>query len=250
MICNHLSSLLGLTCHPLNDDGSVAMIETPFQFEDGDAIPVFVEHIGQQVRFFDDGAVFMHFMGRGVSLSNANQTRFIKTAAEAHGAAFNADGEVEVFSDAQDAPAAFARYLAAMMAVVRWEKDHTGASTDAALFVDEVAQCLAAWRKDVEITRNPVVTGITGKEYTLHFDIAGTYVLAIGTSAAAAYSALHKLVDIRSLPANAGLKTLVVLDDRHDAEAARREGLVLSGASPVMDMTALQRQAGMSMTMQ
>ena len=55
---------------------------------------------------------------------------------------------------------------------------------------------------------------------------------------------------IRSLPANAALKTLVVLDDRHDAEAARRDGLVWNGASPVMDMTTLQRQAGMSMTIQ
>jgi Domain of unknown function DUF1828 len=132
MICNQISNLLGLKCHPLNDDGTLAMIETPLQFDDGDFVPVFVERTGQQVRFFDDGVVFMHFLGRGVSFSKADQKRLIMAAVAAHGAAFNADSEVELSSDVQDAPAALARYLGAMMAVVRWEHDHSCALTKSA----------------------------------------------------------------------------------------------------------------------
>lgn len=250
MICTQLTSLLGLACHPLDDAGNVAMIETPFCFNDGDAMPVFVEHAGEQVRFFDDGAVFLHFRSRGISLSSATHTRFIKTAAQAHGASFTDNGEVEIWSRTDAASEGFARYLATLMDLARWEIEHTGISSDAELFVEEVAHCLAAWKKGVNLRRNPSVTGITGRVYTLDFDLDGTMVLAVGSHHSATSSALHKLVDIHSLPANAKLKTLVVLDNRQDEQAARRESMVLNGASPVMDMTVLQERAGMNSTMQ
>jgi hypothetical protein len=41
-----------------------------------------------------------------------------------------------------------------------------------------------------------------------------------------------------------------LLDNRQDEQAAKRESMVLNGASPVMDMTVLQQHAGMSLTMQ
>jgi len=248
MICKQLTSLLGLACHPLDDAGNVAMIETPFCFSDGDAMPVFVEHTGQQVRFFDDGAVFMHFRSRGVTLSSAAHTRFIKIAAQAHGATFTKEGEVEVWSQADAASRGFARYIATLMDLAHWERDHAGISTDGALFVEEVAHCLAAWKRGGSITRNPLVTGITGKVYTLDFDLDGTIVLAVGAHHSATSAALHKLVDIRALPANARLNTLVVLDNRMDEQAARRESMVLNGVSPVIEMTVLQQHAGMSLT--
>ena len=48
MICTNIFNLTGIRCHPLNDDGSIAMISTPFTFEDGDPIPVYIERIGIQ----------------------------------------------------------------------------------------------------------------------------------------------------------------------------------------------------------
>ncbi len=249
MICTQLTLLLGLACHPLDDAGNVVMIETPFCFNDGDAMPVFVEHAGEQIRFFDDGAVFLHFRSRGVTLSSATHTRFIKTAAQAHGASFTDEGEIEVWSRADTASEGFARYIATLMDLARWESEHTGISTDDSLFVEEVAHCLAAWKKGANITRNPQVTGITGKVYALDFDLDGTLVLAVGSHHSATSAALHKLVDIRNLPVNAKLNTLVVLDNRHDEQAAKRESMVLSGASPVIDMTTLQQRAGVRLTL-
>ena len=38
MICQQLTVLLGMACHPLDDAGSVALIETPFRFADGDSL--------------------------------------------------------------------------------------------------------------------------------------------------------------------------------------------------------------------
>ena len=77
MICHQFSSLLGFECHPLSEDGSVAAISSPFTFEDGDSLPLFVESVNGQVRFFDDGATLMHFIGRGVRIENKRNATFL-----------------------------------------------------------------------------------------------------------------------------------------------------------------------------
>ena len=96
MICSTLSGLIGFTCQPLNDDGSVAMIDTPFAFPDGDGIPVFVEKPQGRTRFFDDGATIMHLLGRGVVLDDHRKTRLMKDLAEPNGVALTDMGELEI----------------------------------------------------------------------------------------------------------------------------------------------------------
>lgn len=243
MICQQLSLLLGLACHPLNDDGSVVIVETPFKFDDGDHISVYVESVGNQFRFFDDGATFMHFVGLGLSLQSAHQTRFLKTVAEAYGGSFNSDGEIELWAKESESAEAFARYITAMLSVVRWERERKSVDHDIDLFVEEVALYLAAW-KGTDVIRRPKVQGITGREYEFDFDVAGLFVLAVSTHHQSTSAALHKLVDVKGLPSNAGLKTLVVIDDRADQKTAKNESMVLSSVSGVIGMEQLQRNAG------
>lgn len=244
MICQQLTVLLGMACHPLDDAGSVALIETPFRFADGDSLPVLVEHVGQSLRFFDDGGALMHFLGRGIKMDSANQTRFLRQAALAHGAAFTDQGELEIWATEATASSAFAKYMEALLALVHWEREHSGVSQDAELFVEEVALCLAAWKGVQSVERKPKVTGITGRVYELDFDVDGTKVLAISAHHQSASSALHKLVDIRGLPSNHLLDALVVIDDRADPEAAKSESIVLGSVGRVMGMQQLQTNAG------
>lgn len=75
-------------------------------------------------------------------------------------------------------------------------------------------------------------------------------VAAVGMHHAAVSALIHKLIDIKANPENAHRKTLVVLDNRRDKESSRRESLVISGISDVIEMTRLQRQAGMTTTLQ
>lgn len=66
MNCAAITEITGCECYPLNEDDTVALIETPFKFEDGDDIPAYVEFGQGFVRFFDDGEVYDHFDGRGL----------------------------------------------------------------------------------------------------------------------------------------------------------------------------------------
>jgi len=245
MICQQLPSLLGLACHPLDEAGNLALIETPFRFADGAPMRVFAEHVGKRLRFFDDGTTFMHFRARGLRLETGSHTRFLQASASQHGGSFNDDGEIEVWAEGDDTPTAFARYIGVMLSLLQWEREHTSVSHDAEQFVEEVAMCLTAWKGAEHVKRKPRVSGLTGRSYDFDFDLDGTLVLAISAHPNSASSALHKLVDVRGLPANMGRESLVVIDDRTEPEAARAETMVLSAVGPVMGMVQLQKNAGL-----
>lgn len=122
-----LSTIIGHDCHVIADDGSLAMIDTPFTFDDGDAIAAYAEFGPDFVRFFDAGDVFDHFDGLGISMDDDGDTKFLSDIAESHGLSFTDDGEVEIRSAPGQACAAFAQYMAAMFAFVKWKKSRVDA---------------------------------------------------------------------------------------------------------------------------
>lgn len=246
MICSKISEMIGFECHPLSDDGSVAMIDTPFVFADGDGIPVFVERLENHVRFFDDGNVILHFRGRGVTLDDHRHTRFLKNLSEPNGVQLNDMGELEIWARADEAPAAFARYMSTLLAVCAWEVNQTGAYTDTSLFLDEVTMCLRAWKPSASIEEGMDYTGVSGQVYRMDLQFDGRAVLAIGTHPATVSTTARKLLDISAATDNAKLDVLVVIDDRHDPDLAKREGLVLESVSSVLMMTRLEKNANTS----
>lgn len=244
MICDQIQELLGMTCYPLNDSGSIAMIATPFTFEDGDGLPVYVEKVGGQVRFFDDGGVILHFKGRGISLDNGRRTRFIRNIASENGAILNDDGEVEVWASSEAAASGFARYISTLIGLVDWEKAQKRINGDASLLIEEVAICLQAWKSNADIVRDKTYQGISGYTYTLDFSVEGEAVIAIKPHPNSVSSALKKMIDIISAPVNQGLKMNVVIDDRQQPTEARSEGAVLNAVADVLMMTKLEKLAG------
>jgi hypothetical protein len=243
MICSSISEMIGFQCHPLTDDGSVAMIDTPFAFSDGDEIPVYVEKRAHQVRFFDDGGTILHLLGRGVSLDDHRKTRFIKNLAGPHGVSLTDLGELEILARQEDAPKAFAKYLAAMLALSSWEADQSGVSTDTSLYLDEVAIYLRAWKSEAAFSDGQEYIGVSGHVYKMDFQFDGRAVLAIGTHPATVSSTAKKLLDIRAATQNDDLRILLIVDDRRDADAAKSDGLIFDSLSNVMMMTQLQRNA-------
>ncbi|TFW17257.1 DUF1828 domain-containing protein [Duganella callida] len=244
MVCNRISELLGLICHPLTDDGSVAMIESPFKYPDGDGVPIFVEKLGPQLRFFDDGGALLHLMGRGLSMDDNRKTKFVKTIAEQYQVSLSDLGELEIWSSEEAAPAAFANYISTMLALAKWEADQVGVSTDISLLLDEVAIYLQAWRPTARISAGPEYTGISGHIYRLDFSIDSDAVIAITPHHTSVGAAAKKLLDIRAVPAYRELKVIVIMDDRREPDAAHREGRVLDSVGNVMMMTSLERRAG------
>lgn len=246
MICSQISKLIGVSCYPLSEDGTVAYIDTSFVFEDGSSVPVFVEKVGDQLRFFDDGETILHLRGRGLALEDNRKTKFLRRLASMSQVALNEMGELEIWALVNDAPKAFARYMAAMLAVARWEADQIGVATDLSLMVSEVAMCLRAIKPEAEIIEEPEYVGISGHKYKLDFKFEGNAVIATSPHPNAVSSAAKKLLDIRAAAENQGIKIIVVLDDRHDPEAAKREGLILDSVANVWMMRRLEKQAGVS----
>lgn len=123
MNCALISKSIGYSCHSLTDDGDVAMIDTPFKFADGDDIPAYVELGSDFVRFFDDGDVFFHFLGRGIRVDDESGTLFLSEIAASNGVVFSEGGNVQIQTSPDAAAAAFDKYLAAILAFVNWERE-------------------------------------------------------------------------------------------------------------------------------
>jgi hypothetical protein len=133
-----------------------------------------------------------------------------------------------------------------MMSLAKWESEQVGVSTDISLFLDEVALCLRAWRPNANISYGPEYTGISGHVYKLDFSVDNEVVIAITPHHASVGSAAKKLLDIRGVRAYEHLTVIVVMDDRHEPESAKREGRVLDSVGNVMMMSALERQASLN----
>ncbi len=246
MICQQLTTLLGYQCHLLNDDGSAALFETSFTFQDGDSLPVYVQQIAGQVRFFDAGETLIHLMGRGVDLSASGKTKFLKSIAEKNGVALNTSGEIEVFESENNASLGFAKYLSAMLNVVRWESDQQGISTSIDLFIDEVSMCFKAAYPNQIQSQSPEYVGISGHTYKFDFIHGDSAVLAVTPHHASISSAIKKLVDLNQVSGNNSLKTLIVIEDRLEPNAANNETKVLTAISNVLPMTKLEQLANVS----
>lgn len=246
MICSKLAEVIGMSCQSLSDDGNIAIIGTPFQFDDGGHIPVFVESDGRTLRFFDDGGVLLHLLGRGMQLDNHRKTRFLKGLTEPHGVLLNKLGELEIKVPEEQAAAAFASYISSMLAIVRWEREQEGVATDLSLLLDEVALCLRAWKQNARFEEQPTYTGISGHIYKLDFKLDDDAVLAIAPHPTTLNAAAKKLLDIRGSEENANLRIIVVIDDRRDGEAARREGRIFDALGNVLMMSRLEKNAGLA----
>lgn len=243
MICSDLSLLLGFSCHSLNDDGSIALIDTPFKFEDGDYLPVFVEKVGDNIRFFDDNEVVFHFLGRGLGDINGNlRTRFIKGAIAPYGLSLNDANVIEIWANQAQSKAAFAKYMSGLLAVVGWEHDNKGVGIDSSYFVEEVALCLSAWKQGHSINTSPSFMGMSKTEHKLDFEVDGEAIIAIRPHPYSVGNALRKMVDIAGLSPD--MKFRIIIDDRHDAEAAKTQGIILSSMATIMPMNRLIEASG------
>lgn len=243
MISTALLYSIGLHCQPVAEGDSVAIVYTPFQFADGDGIHFYVEQVGSSFRFFDGGETMLHFAGRGVSIANGNDTRFLRTAAKAHGAVFNKDGEIETV--AKSAAEGFAAYMQTMHDIVKWEKENENARVDMSLYVEDVVMLLKAANPSAIVKPGGELLGISGHSHKFDAYIDNTPVLAVGVHAASISSALKKLVDCGARK-HERLKSLVVLDDRQDPAEAESQARVLAIASDVTMFSDLARNTSMA----
>ena len=144
MICDNIAHSLGFSCSVINDDGTVAYVSTPFKFADGDPVPVYMQVVGQRIRFFDDGEVLLHFKGRGLSLLDRRQVRFVVRSAERHGTTYSDEWVLEAIGNTAEAQDVFRRYMSALLDICTWEIENEGTDEDAELLVEEAVMAIRA----------------------------------------------------------------------------------------------------------
>lgn len=243
MICAELTRTIGIKCQPAALDGSVFTLIHPFVLPDGAPLPIYVEKLGQKIRFFDDGEVLFYLMGRGLRLHDQRNLKFVRALAEPSGAELTADGELELWGSDSDAAESFARYVEALHALVRWVREQDGIATESCVFLDEVALCLRAWKPAAQILAGPELTGVSGYRYRVDFRMNDQLVLAIAPHSAKVSSTIKKILDIRSSTENHDARFMVVVDDRLQSDAAQREGKILDAVANVLMMTRLEHNS-------
>jgi hypothetical protein len=118
---SNLADLIGVRCMPVDDIGTLAVADIAIEFADKDPVFVYVEKVGQKIRFSDEGDVVSHMLGRGVDLDDRSDATFITCLTEPEGVTLNEQGDLEIWADPLKAQATFLRFVAAMLAVVAWE---------------------------------------------------------------------------------------------------------------------------------
>lgn len=230
MICQNLLNLTGFACQPINEQGTLARISTPFCFADGDPVPVYIQSFeGDVHRFFDDGQTILHFMGRGMKFDSGHQFRFLSNLAQKHGAFLNSNGVIEILSKDATPADAFARYISCLVSIIHWEEEHQGIDADGSAFATMVAHALMEMHPGLELQARPSYLGSSGKKHELDFKLDGTGYVAVKPSQQSAAPALYKLVDITNRQSNAAENLIVVIDDRFDKPAAKSTQQIFRG---------------------
>lgn len=239
MICNYLHNLTGFVCHPIDEQGTLAQIHTPFRFADGDPLPVYVQSFQKNVvRFFDDGQIILHFLGRGMDLSSGNKIRFLKNIAQKFGADISKEGILEITSQESNPSDAFAKYIACLHSVASWESEHQNINANGAAFVEEVIYTLQNLYPAQTIDTKPKFLGSSGKRHEIDFSIGNMGYFAIKPSQQSAAPALYKLIDITNRLDNESKNFTVIIDDRFDKSAAKNTKQVFrSVADDVIDFS-------------
>lgn len=244
MICDHLANLLGMNCMPLDEAGTVALIETPFRFDDGDVVQIFVQATADEVRFFDDGTTAWHMVGRGLDVSDGRRHgRVLQGIATDHGLVLTDRLCLEARGSVAAAPEYFARFVAAMLATASWEREHRDTDVDTAILLDDVASLLIKTSPEVELQRAVAMEGVSKQQHTMDFVQGNSVILAVRPQSRSVAAAIRRLIDVKNAPANAELQYRVIMDDRLDPAGALREGSIISAVAQVTNFRSLERAA-------
>ena len=227
----------------MDEAGDIVLVETPLRFEDGDPLQIFAQVSGGRVRFFDDGSIVWHFLGRGLNLSDDRRSAFMRKIAAAHGTYVSDDLDFELHGEFAQAPRLFAKFLELCFAFVAWEREHIDADVEAASLLDEVAALLTRESPNLELRRDVPMRGVSKQQHKVDFVIGNEVVFAIKPRPNSVSAAIRKILDVKNDLANEGLTYRVVIDDRLNPEAAFEEGSIVSAVARVSTVRSLEAAA-------
>lgn len=248
MNCDQFTDIVGMRCAPIGD--AIEVI-TPFTFSDGDGIELFVQSIGTQLLFFDDGFTLHHLHNVGISVG-FNQKRWqpLKTIAKNYGVTLSDNGVFETLCPASNPSEGFARMVSTLLGIANWEREQAGVSFDSAWLVEEVALYLKAWRPASTLIEKPTAQGFSGRLLTFDFELDGKFIDAIQPHSASTGAELRKVVDLSSNKTYFNKEVLVVVEDRVNPARAKQEMEIIGRVASAWPMSSLIKASGANLMAQ
>lgn len=225
MNCTELPALLGYHCAAKHTDGAGSVLEVaaPFSFHDGRPVVFYAFEEGDRLVLSDEGLTLFHLANSGIPFLDKRRWRPVKERVERHGAQVSEDGSIETIALRQDAPLAFARFIAAMLSIIEWERDNIGMPVETAWLADETELYLRAWKPAAALERNREVSGITGRPYRFDFFLDGEFIDVLQPQPSAVGGVLRKVADVARAPGMEAMGIRVIVDDRRNPERAKQE---------------------------
>jgi hypothetical protein len=118
---SNLANMFGNSYQVFDDDENLVSVGTSLEFWDDDPFALYVEQVGSRIRIFDDGLVVTHMLGSGLEYFNENLMQSIANIAKPEGVLLNDDEDFEIWAEASEISDAFAHYMSAMVALLKWE---------------------------------------------------------------------------------------------------------------------------------
>lgn len=243
-ICERINELTAWPCHTVKSmhGESIIMLAPPVSFWDGSIVPVYIFNHGGQIEITDDGGIMHHLTVSGFNLGEDKRRRKgLKNAIASWNADF--DCELQVWCRPEDLAGGLQRYLAAMFAVAKWEKDNAGKSVDDEHLITEVELYLRALHPSSFVVKNAEIVGISGRANKFPLRLDHTYYDAVSSHPASSAAVIKKLFDVRSVPNNRDKAMTVVVDDRGDKKQVREDIQVFSQLAHVDRFLDLQARA-------
>jgi hypothetical protein len=243
MICQHLNALAGIECMPLDEAGDVACIFLPIRHTDGDAMHVYVERLGNMVKFSDGGDIALHFSGRGLQLDNPRKRLFMKNAASPSGVTLTHDNVLEMIVPEEQSSEGFSAMLSTFVRLRDWESNNIFIEEEESTLAAEVEYLLRRLNPLAVIERSPTYVGITKHVYQLDLSVDGRPVVAVSSHHQAIAAAIKKLLDIKSNPDLHSLDLMIIFDDRQAKQSAIEDSTLLETVGAVTYISLLEARA-------
>lgn len=150
---------LGIGMHrvPTRDGSVVYRVEMPFLIGHEFPIEIFVQRIGDHLRFFDEGFNLHSLLAYGISFDNETRWRSLNNLFNEQGITLHSNGLVELFAPFDQARPAFATFSLALCRLNDWIEDSLKKSRSKEEMVKKAALAFMKLYPEKKIKYNPYV---------------------------------------------------------------------------------------------
>jgi len=241
MNCQSIAKQLAFECTPLRGIHGEDMFElgTPFSFDDGTAINLYVINRESFAEINDDALTVHHLSGLGLDPWNARRKTSLRERIQPFGVTLRDDGALTLLSPLDQLAWSLPRFISAELAIAQWVREQTGTPQSARDLADEAEIYLRAWHPEMTISKRPMVRGISGHEYRFDFQQGNELIDVISPHHNATGGLMRKLGDILNAPNEHTPIVRIIVDDRTDHERAHVELQIIAALATAMPFSKL-----------